>query len=63
MGACIRETTPMGTRMAKESLHGKYPKGAFIMLIDDFCRPDGRKYDGGWKKGKQNGEGLYTTRT
>ena len=23
-------------------------------------RPDGKKYDGGWKDGKQHGQGKYT---
>lgn len=25
-----------------------------------FNRPDGRKYEGGWVKGKQDGKGYYT---
>ena len=24
------------------------------------CRPDGRKYSGGWLNGKQSGTGAYT---
>ena len=33
-----------------------------FIVPDDMYRPDGRKFDGGWKQGKQHGEGLYTTR-
>jgi len=32
----------------------------FIYVI---YRPDGRKYDGDWKNGKQHGEGTYTSAT
>ena len=31
----------------------------YFFLFVESCRPDGRKYDGEWKNGKQHGVGVY----
>ena len=34
---------------------------AYLNLTIFFDRPDGRKYEGQWLNGKQDGVGTYTT--
>lgn len=31
-----------------------------INCVAKLCRPDGRKYEGGWHDGKQHGKGIIT---
>lgn len=53
---------------AKELSHGLMEEGtrATMQMIKKegngiFYWPDGRKYQGGWKNGKQHGIGTYTS--
>jgi len=54
MDADTRASTSTTRRKARESSTGRFTS-------TNFKRPDGRKYDGQWLNGKQDGVGSYTT--
>ena len=54
----ISANTSTTRKRAKEHSTGKrYP----VCNKEFWTRPDGRKYDGAWLNGKQDGVGTYTT--
>jgi hypothetical protein len=53
-----------GTRESTLTIKKKdraYSSGKCCNNVIKCFRPDGRKYDGEWKNGKQHGIGIYTS--